>query len=265
MPPNGAHASAATAITEDGVALGVVYLDRWHGVAARWDAAGRLTMLERPPGGAPTFAASMARDGTITGYAVLGMLWDQPLRWDRHGRLIQIGPEGFSIRDVNNRGVAVGSYRGSPYYGAVLWDRSGQTHWLAQLCDDTFAGMVNDSGIIAGVCNVDGRTRPIRWDRAGRPAALPLLPGFTSGVPADINQRGVIAGIQSDSPAGGERVEAAVRWDQSGQPTVLPTPPTTTYPTVAAINDHGDVIGTIRTAEGQHRAVLWLSSGVPRG
>ena len=108
--------------------------------------------------------------------------------------------------DINNRGTVVGLSGDlwnflDPSAKPVVW-RGGKASELALPKDASHghAQAINDAGVIAGVAGVfqnpfySGTSRPVRWDRAGRPAYLPLPTGHNTGWVSCINSRGDMVG-----------------------------------------------------------------------
>jgi probable HAF family extracellular repeat protein len=86
--------------------------------------------------------------------------------------------------------------------------------------------------------------RPVIWDRAGQPEALPLFGDDTSGAATAINNRGQIVGISGicDQAVGRHTAKHALLWDK-GTITNLGNLGAELWITPMAINENGDIVG----------------------
>ncbi|WP_340681318.1 hypothetical protein LCL61_21340 [Amycolatopsis coloradensis] len=223
--------------------------------AVRWTSDHRIIDLEFPPGTTGLAANAIAGDGTVIGYAMPGM---RPARWDRTGRVSELtGPPG--LRDitataVNDRGLITGYGIGEAWKAQpLLWNSSGQMRALALpsgITTAVAAGLNNRGTVVGGSGDF-----ALLWDRGGRPAVLPNLPGETSSATA-ITERGTVLGYSS-APSG----TTAVRWIH-GRISRLERPSGSISTHARQQNDHDVVVGGAAMGPRQNVPVWWDRDGV---
>ena len=155
-------------------------------------------------------------------------------------RVLEIGPvPGFDSiggDDINASGQVVGNVQAGTFgeRSAFVWDPSSGLRVLGRFAGEaTFAGGINDSGVVAGVAGGGHVYFPgtaFRWTAAGGFESL-----GSTGTPTDINNAGVVVGY-SLGPAW-------VRWGANGQ--VQPFDQRI-YGGPNAINDGGQIVGDVQ-------------------
>jgi len=201
--------------------------------------------------------------------------------WIRH-RIIRLqGLHGLTANPaaISNRGVIVGALdttEGLPDEGgstpggseneqAAVWrSAAGPPQKLAPLPGDQGgnAFAVDRHGRVGGVSE-GVRFRPVIWDRAGRPHALPGLGGGYAAVRA-FGPRGLEVG---DAVAVDGK-DHPVEWDAAGRITDLGLPPGSRTAQATAVLPGGVVVGTaqVPVAGGGvvAQAVRWVRPGQPQ-
>jgi len=201
--------------------------------------------------------------------------------WIRH-RIIRLqGLHGLTANPaaISNRGVIVGALdttEGLPDEGgstpggseneqAAVWrSAAGPPQKLAPLPGDQGgnAFAVDRHGRVGGVSE-GVRFRPVIWDRAGRPHALPGLGGGYAAVRA-FGPRGLAVG---DAVAVDGK-DHPVEWDAAGRITDLGLPPGSRTAQATAVLPGGVVVGTaqVPVAGGGvvAQAVRWVRPGQPQ-
>lgn len=124
---------------------------------------------------------------------------------------------------------------------------------LLPLPTDSWARPVamNVHGVTAGESIGDHGAQPVRWDRSGRPTALPTLGHHVFHV-SDINDAGSVVGLANTL----DGVPHAVLWRPDGAVVDLGATHPQLASHAAAINDQGVVAGHVNG-----RAVLWAPDG----
>ncbi len=168
-----------------------------------------------------------------------------------------LGGEFSAAWSLNAHGVAAGQATLPPLEDlrAVTWN--GTTNDLGTAGQrQSVAFAINDTGTVAGVSFELGEIggTAVRWD-AG---VATVLGAFT---PRDLNNAGVIAGVQTTT-VNGISVRTAVRHD--GTLTGLGTLGGD-YSAAHAINDAGWIVGTSNDAGGWSRAFLWSGTMLDLG
>lgn len=190
--------SEAYAINNAGVAVGATALG-----AARWDAQGTMTLLDRLPGGGFSEAYGINDAGVAVGHARAADGTDHAVTWDRRGRITDLG-----------------TLPGGRY---------------------STASGITKNGWVAGASATTAELSPIhaaRWDRQGRITDLTPLPGDTNSTTVDINRRGTVVGRST-----GDFVLHAAWWDQQGRVTRLTGVAGDESPEVRAVNDRDVAVG----------------------
>lgn len=147
---------------------------------------------------------------------------------------------------------------------AVWWSPTGRPQWLAPLPGDqgAHAFAVGGAGAIGGVSE-GTRFRPVVWDRAGKPHALPGL-GGGYGIVRSFGPGGVAVG---DAVAR-DGTDHPVMWDANGRIIDLGLPPGSRSAQASAVLPSGVVVGTAQMpAPGGGvvmRAVRWPGAGTPQ-
>jgi probable HAF family extracellular repeat protein len=161
-------------------------------------------------GGTCTFAFNLNNRGQVIGASTLkGDEEQHPFLWDQ-GTLTDLGTFGGSFGNaisLNEDGKVVGfaSLPGDQIYHAALWTEGRMTD-LGTLAGDTnsFAFDVNSKGqIIGGSADAQFENfRGVLWERDGHAVDLNSLvqgSNLLLSTPANINNKGEIAGIGTDS------------------------------------------------------------------
>jgi probable HAF family extracellular repeat protein len=189
--------SEAHAINNAGVIVGTTAFG-----AARWDAQGAMTMLDRLPGGGFSEANAVNETGVAIGYAAAADGTDHAVSWDQQGRVTDLGklPGGrysraFSMSENGfAAGIAAPTAEFSPIH-AARWDRRGRLTDLAPLPGDTnsIAVDVNRRGTVVGRSS-GSSVHAAWWDRRGRVNQLIGVEGDPSPVVRAVNDRNVAVG-----------------------------------------------------------------------
>lgn len=190
--------SEANAINNAGEVVGTTAFG-----AARWDARGTMTMLDRLPGGGYSEAYGINEAGVAVGNAQAADGNTHAVSWDRQGRITDLG-----------------TLPGARYSSA-----SG----------------ITANGLASGISATTTEFSPIhaaRWDRHGRITDLAPLPGDTDSSTADSNRHGTVVGRSS-----GNFAYHAAWWNRQGQVNQLTGVAGDQYPTVRAINDRNVAVG----------------------
>jgi probable HAF family extracellular repeat protein len=216
----------------------------------RWNTNGTVTVLPLLPGGTGGQAVAINDAGTIVGFSRVPDGTQHAVRWSPDGRITDLGTLGGGYSDsvdVNERGAVAGQAQGADgAYHAVRWPQNGRITELSPA--DSKAVAINDRGVVVG----SSGGAPVRWTGT-TPTALPLLVGDFQGFAVDVNRTGVVAGISGD-PFSSSR---GVVWDAAGAATELGPVPGGQTTSVNDINDRGEVVGNMRTANGDVHAVRW--------
>lgn len=190
------------AVNSHGIVVGVKLVGQ-SAVPARWDAAGKATLLALPAG----YDAGQARDvndsGIIVGYVTkpedISRAHPQAVVWDQDGtvRLLALDEAGSNqALLINNSGEIAGlsNERG------VVWGLDGHVRRQLQTVSgyDPKPGLrdMNDSGLIVGGVyrNQGETTKAIVWDLNGDAQSLPALPAGSDTDAWGISNSGVIVG-----------------------------------------------------------------------
>lgn len=167
--------------------------------------------------GAEAVATHISENTVVYGY-VAGVQPSRAFRWHDGAVtwLDRLGHEWSRVVEVNARGDAVGVVATTPT------DNSLET------------------------------TRAVMWGRDG--GVVPLGPVEGHSAPADVNDRGVVAGVVGgdDWPA----TEHAVIWRRTGQMVRLENPSGGASRAVA-LNNRGEVAGTVTDEHGNPTAARW--------
>jgi probable HAF family extracellular repeat protein len=217
---------------------------------ARWNTDGTVTVLPLLPGGTAGQAVAINDAGTIVGFSRVPDGAQHAVRWSPDGTITDLGTLGGGYSagiDVNECGAVAGQAQGTDGgYHAVQWTEDGRITELSPV--DGRAAAINDRGVVVGTSG----GVPVRWTD-GTPTTLPLLAGDFQGFAVDVNRAGVVAGLSGD-PFSDSR---GVVWDAAGAATELGPVPGGRTTSVNDINDRGEVVGNMRTANGDIHAVRW--------
>ncbi|WP_409493082.1 hypothetical protein [Amycolatopsis sp. cmx-11-12] len=118
--------------------------------------------------------------------------------------------------------------------------------------EGTSAYCVNDAGVIMG----ESGSRPVRWDREGRPTPLPIVDGYSGGRAVSGNSAGVIAGTLYT----GESLRP-VCWKPDGRVHVLELPTGMLSGTASRVNERGSILGNAMRPGYRWRALRWEPGG----
>ncbi|QKV72987.1 hypothetical protein [Amycolatopsis sp. Hca4] len=268
LAPQPGYASVQpAALTEDGVAVGdSMAANGWAGRATLWGASG--TPVDLPPvPGFPCYAyssvAAINAHGIAVGYSygapgtVTALGFGRPSAvndagaviggakyWDPAGNVVPL-EGGGTATDLDDAGTAVGSSG----FHAAKWDAAGHLTVLDITWMFSSAAEIGADGTIYGeVVGEDGKSRPARWDPAGRltvfPAAGDARTWFTTA-----NDSG--SALVETSPGG------FVVWGPGGRVTPLPLPAEGAYCRATDLNDRGAVTGECPVPEQNSHAVRW--------
>lgn len=193
LAPQPGYASVQpAALTEDGVAVGdSMAANGWAGRATLWGASG--TPVDLPPvPGFPGYAyssvAAINAHGIAVGYSygapgtVTALGFGRPSAvndagaviggakyWDPAGNVVPL-EGGGTATDLDDAGTAVGSSG----FHAAKWDAAGHLTVLDTTWKFSSAAEIGADGTIYGeVVGEDGKSRPARWDPAGRLTVFP--------------------------------------------------------------------------------------------
>ena len=233
-------------LTDDGRVLGNSY-GPGRGTSFVFDHGTRVPL---PPlaGALLASVSDINRFGIVCGYSLVDNLpvatvWEDALP-------TALPPvAGFDISVawcLNDAGVVAGS----------LIDLATETHHLALGTNGTLvdqgewpgvramiAFAINESNVIVGAAQAEsGNQFPFRWDD-GTFEALPMLAGFDGGFAQDVNEKGQIVGVLTNSTTAqsvGVIWEAGVPLDVE---TLFEPGATVDVDTLSSINDRGQIAG----------------------
>ncbi|MDS0139536.1 MULTISPECIES: hypothetical protein [unclassified Amycolatopsis] len=280
LPPLPGYAAVdPVALGEDGVAVGnSMAANGWLGRATLWGASGvpvDLPPVPGFPGYANSSVAAINVHGVAVGYSYGAPGPDTAVKWDTtRGTVTALGfgrpsaingagaviggakywdpagnvvplEGGGTATDLDDAGTAVGSSG----FHAAKWDAAGHLTVLDTTWKFSSAAEIGADGTIYGeVVGEDGKSRPARWDPAGRltvfPAAGDARTWFTTA-----NDSG--SALVETSPGG------FVVWGPGGRVTPLPLPAEGAYCRAADLNDRGAVTGECSVPEQNSHAVRW--------
>lgn len=216
----------------------------------RWNTDGTVTVLPLLPGGTAGQAVAINDAGTIVGFSRVPDGEQHAVRWSPDGTITDLGTLGGGYSnsvDVNERGAVTGQAQGATgAYHAVRWAQNNQITGLSPV--DSRGVAINDLGYVVGASG----DAPVLW-KGTTTTTLPLLAGDFQGFAVDVNGIGVVAGISGDPFSGGR----GVVWDVTGAATELGRLPGGQVTAVNDINDRGEIVGNMRTANGDIHAVRW--------
>lgn len=118
--------------------------------------------------------------------------------------------------------------------------------------EGTGAYCVNDAGTIVG----ESGSRPVRWDRDGRPTPLPVLDGCSGGSAVSVNPAGVIVGALYV----GEHL-LPVCWRPDGRVRALELPDGVVSGSACRVNERGSILGNAMWPGYRWRALRWEPGG----
>jgi probable HAF family extracellular repeat protein len=259
------------------------YFDGFVSSAVSWD-DGVITNLGLLPGGCFSLPNAINSEGMMAGSADIGVIDPvagvPEIRADflYKGQILNLGTFGGTnslANDLNNRAQVVGGAENTdpdPWNFGGLAELASPTAWHAFLWQDglmrdlgtlggpdSFAFLINESGLIAGFSFTNSipnpttgipTVDPFLWNR-GAMTDLGTL-GGTFGYVAGLNNRGQVAGF---SNLAGDLANHAFLWDRG----VLTDIGTLGGDNSNAfwINDAGQVVGNAQLADGTHHAFVW--------
>ncbi|MFI8932699.1 hypothetical protein ACIG3E_34180 [Streptomyces sp. NPDC053474] len=250
--PTGYLTSAAEDLNDDGVAVGTAS-DNWVTRAVRWNRQGQPELLPVEPNMRYSKALFVDKQGNAYGWMSSTATPGDVVRWDRSGNITRLkSPDDpyytrAELRDVNDRGTAVGSNGTSDDWLASLALPGGTFTALPGARHSSTTIDVNASDTVAGYINSD----PTLWK--GREAVrLRPLPDTTS-----VQLRSLRDVLNDAGTVTGSSGKHAVTWDATGQPTKLPVAPDVTSSYGLVINGPGQVLGYIDTWSASRIPVVW--------
>lgn len=246
--PTGYLTSAAEDLNDDGVAVGTAS-DTWVTRAVRWNRQGQPELLPVEPGMRYSKALFVDKQGNAYGWMSSTATPGDVVRWDRSGNITRLkSPDDpyythAELRDVNDRGTAVGSNGTSEDWVASLALPGGTFSALPGARHKSTVSDVNATDVVLGYANGG----PTRWE-GGEMVRLQPVPGTVDVQAYALNDAGTVVGSSSVN---------AVTWDASGRPTKLPVTPDVQSARGTAINRPGHVLGTIDTWTASRVPVVW--------
>jgi probable HAF family extracellular repeat protein len=208
--------------------------------------------------------------GQVVGFAdpSSAFLWTEAAGMRSLGTL---GGPGSSAAAINDLGQVVG--RATRSNGAVapfLWDAAGGMRAIPERPGFKWAAApaINNVGqvLVSDVAEGTNREAGFVWREGGPPEPIgPVPPDIVAIFPADINDRGQVAGAVwvaiDDRPL---RVRArSFVWERGAGITLLPLRPGDGWSEATALNDRGEVVGWIlRVGGATPRAVRWTAQAV---
>jgi len=232
--------SAATAVNNAGVVVGVSTVDGLRQHAVRWSTRGAITDLGVLPGGATSSALAVNGAGQVAGVADRAEGgFGYPVRWSARGAITDLGgPLTNRLGEadgIDPAGRVVGGQRPA--------DSEGDPVGILYRTDGTPTELGAGLGLARGI-NARGQVvggGPAYLWQAGRVRLLPDLVGGRSAVAYAVNDGGQAVGVSvTADPA----VAHAVRWSAAGAVTDLGTIDGIPYSEARAINTAGQVVGT---------------------
>ncbi|MFE6103957.1 hypothetical protein ACFVQ4_28895 [Streptomyces laurentii] len=243
--PAGYVNSTANDINEDHVVVGVAS-DNRAARAVRWGRDGTATLLPLPFLARYSEALYVDAQGVAYGWASSGYT-KQAVRWDTEGNVTELGTFGgqwSEIRDVNDRGTAVGSAAAPGYESwAAIAPPSGTFQQLPGGVDSSSAVDVNNHDDTLGAVN----SQYTLWKDG---AMIPLRP--LTGT-----QWVQVYGLNDSGTTVGQSGNSATRWDVNGTPTALQTGPMVDSSAANKINNAGQVLGWAYTWDQGRQAAVW--------
>jgi probable HAF family extracellular repeat protein len=210
-----------------------------------------MTQIGRVPinGVGLTLIDDINDKGELTG-GIQGVEFIHPFIW-RSGEMTQLGNQsGQSPFAVLNDRLHVATHLFNPALGAeeaVLWRRGQISPLGSPSVVFAFTPVeINNRGIILGFVfdQVSFTFNTYLRDRSGAFELLDALPGASSMIPFDLNERGVAVGF-SESIVGDRIVVQGVIW-HDGAVERLRMPPGTELDFPRAINNCGQIAGEAR-------------------
>ena len=232
-----------------------------------WTVAGGLRYLPGPGGGV---AFGVNDRNQIVGAIPAPGVSFRAVRWDPDGAIRPLGPRPpFSSwgQDINNAGLAGGTFDNGELVMAALWDRLGRQLTLGALGGTTaHTRFVNERGESAGDW-LDSRDLTTgAFFRGVRGPALRIGDGQVVSI-ADLNDRGEIVG-QASRRAGEGSGNAAYLWSRSRGVVLLPRGDAALESYVSDVNNRTGMVGAVGTTifgdpPVNRRAVLWRGVTTP--
>ena len=244
LPP-GSRSGLAADVNNHGVVVGsAVRTSDSRSYAVRW-VNGRPRWLTVPPKNPEverdysSEATAVNDDGLTVGYACVDRCLAASWRPNGTKRTFN-SPAGASAEDVNESGIAVGTYSAAGADAFVWFLRNSPAPFTLRRYPDTVVSTaqgINDPGTVVGTMSVEfDATYAVTWVD-GEPIALPNASQDSAGAPFSINNNGIIVG------GSGFPSEAPVIW-RNGRVFDLPRPVSTSGEAVD-INAAGSIVGTI--------------------
>lgn len=154
---------------------------------------------------------------------------------------------------INNAGLAVGYSSGASGQMAVSWALDGQPTALPVPGGrQAVAYAINQRGDAVGVAGNATARRPVVWPAREAARDLAVLPGFTSGEAAWLNDRGDVVGYSATN----SELRHATVWPAGGAAVDIGTLRGGSASQAFGINDSGLVVGSSESSAGS-RAFLW--------
>lgn len=168
------------------------------------------------------------------------------------------GPSTSSVlvEEISDAAVVIGFVQLAPsnVIRAFHWKVGGELKPLAGLTpgSESAAYGINTQGVVVGTSMSGGQILPVRWEASGHIRAIPLPPGFTSGLARSINDRGEVAGYS----IGGR----AWRWSEARGPELLDLLPGATGSGALTIDARGRIFGTMTLSDGTRHPIVWIGT-----
>lgn len=243
--PRGSASGLATDVNNRGVVVGsAVRTSDGQSYAVRW-IDGRPRWLTVPPNDPEvprdysSEATAVNEKGVAVGYACIDRCLAAAWRRDGTQRTFN-SPGGAAAEDVNEAGVAVGTYSAAGADAFVWFLANRPAPFTLRRYPDTVVSTaqgVNNSGTVVGTMSVQfDATYAVKWVD-GEPIALPNAAQDSAGAPFSINNKGLIVG------GSGFPSEAPVIW-RDGRVLDLPKPATASGEAVD-VNTAGTIVGTV--------------------
>jgi len=226
----------------------------------------------------------VSNSGLVAGTAAIPGGYGHAFAWTTQSGMVDLGTLGGPTAQswaekVNKNGsLIVGASYGGPSDQdllPVVWlrdERAGKwkIHELETAGVENAANCnpwsVNNSGLIAGGCDVNGAGAAVLWypvpgKQEWRAIRLPGNAEYPETSLRDINESGEIVGAVFQ--AGFSAVRPALwkltrtGWVLTVLPTLSSSPPAYSWNVALGITDAGDIVGTDTTSEGEYVAVRW--------
>jgi len=229
--------------------------------AFTWTVARGMRALPGAPG---AIAYDINDRNQVVGLMPVPEVSRRAVRWDPDGRIVFLGPlplSGSEAYAINNHALAGGFMDIIPagQIHATVWNPAGALTDLGTLGGDrAFSLFVNEKGEVAGYSDnaTNDTEQGFSWNR--RDGLVPTgAQGGGSRLVAGQNDRGETVG-DTDIPGG----SGAYLWSRSLGLRLLPRGPGVETDAFD-VNNRTQIVGGIRLASGEQRAVRWDGLAAP--